>query len=164
MMSFRPIWTNVHWFLDIGMARSLTQGCFHQNWPALKKKVWDFPHFSLQKFQFHDEIHHLSINWIETVPASVKYQELKILKIRTFWIFGRACLSGSHFLKTKSGKAPSDSGFEFSIWIKILIQVGSWNIWGKVEVLSKCNWRQVSLVPLKMSLVWTIFETKIFYR
>ena len=31
-------------------------------------------------------------------------------------------------------------------------------------MLSKCNWRQVSLVLLKMSLVWTIFETKIFYR
>lgn len=163
MMSFRPFEPTFPDFLTLGWQGPWLKDVFIKTDP-LWKKVWDFPHFLLQKFQFHDDIHHLSINWIETVPASVKYQELKILKIRTFWIFGRACLSGSHFLKTKSGKAPSDSGFEFSIWIKILIQVCSWNIWGKVEVLSKCNWRQVSLVPLKMSLVWTIFETKIFYR
>ena len=54
------------------------------------------------------------------MPSSVKYQELKLLKILNILNFWESMFEWVSLFKTKSGKAPSDSGFEFSIWIKIL--------------------------------------------
>ena len=52
------------------------------------------------------------------MPSYVK-NDFQIFDFFNFW---ESMFEWVSLFKTKSGKAPSDSGFEFSIWIKILIQ------------------------------------------